>query len=332
MEFPWDLYLCATISGAFCSWISTPLWVVVSRRIGLMDQPGHRKIHTNSTPLAGGPALMTGMIAGGAISLVWMLLVGSAGTGEAVEHGLGVKSSQILALVLGSGLMFAVGIWDDLSDPGPGYKFLGQIVAALIVASSGIRITLFISNPWISYVITILWILTLVNALNFMDNMNGLCSGVGAWACWGFAWLGASHGQYLTGALGFLFFGILVGFLPFNFPKAKTFLGDSGSHLVGFWLASLALFPDYFIGPENAGISWKPFTLPLLILCAPLLDMISVVWIRWRSGKPVYVGDNNHFSHRLCRVGFSRTAAVLLIWTLGCAGAALGLLLNTISS
>ncbi len=327
MEFPLDLYLAAALSGLIACWSCTPLWVAFAKWSGLIDHPGHRKIHQNTTPLAGGLALMTGLVIGGAVAFWWSVSFSSTGAPEAMHHGIHARLSQTWALLIGSLLMFGVGLWDDYRDPGPGFKFAGQIMAALLVAASGVRVTLFVENPFFSYLVTILWILTLVNAMNFMDNMNGLCSGIGAWACWAFAWLGAAHGQYLVGCLGFLFFGILLGFLPWNYPRAKTFLGDSGSHLVGFWLAALALFPDYYQGGE--GFSWKPFTLPLLILCAPLLDLVSVVWIRWRSGKPVYVGDNNHFSHRLCRRGFSRTEATLWIWILGCVGAGLGFLLDS---
>ena len=106
--------------------------------------------------------------------------------------------------------------------------------------------------------------------------------------------------------------GALVGFLPHNFPRASAFLGDAGSHLAGYLLAVLAILPHFHTAkePKLAVLS------PLLILAVPLGDLAWVVVIRWRLGKPFYIGDNNHFSHRLVRRGFSKTKAVLLIWLL----------------
>jgi UDP-GlcNAc:undecaprenyl-phosphate GlcNAc-1-phosphate transferase len=165
-----------------------------------------------------------------------------------------------------------------------------------------------------------LWILTVTNAFNFLDNMNGLCAGVGAVGALCFAWKAAAAGQYLVALLAFLVVGALAGFLPYNFPRASVFLGDSGSHLVGYWLAVLAILP-HFYSAEN------PHTLavlnPLLILAVPLGDLAWVVGLRWRSGRPFYVGDTNHLSHRLVRRGLSPTRAVLVLWLLGLAAGAL---------
>ena len=328
MEFPWDLYITAAVCGCLFSFLSLPLWLKFSRRTHLLDHPGHRKIHQKATPLAGGPTLITGFILGGALIYYLQQYESGHHATDVVRYGIGAKGNQLLALVFGSILMFGVGLWDDYRGLPASAKFAGQFMAALLVALSGIRISLFVANPIFGYAVTLLWILTLVNALNFMDNMNGLCSGLGAITCWAFAWLAAKHGQYLAAGLGFLLFGVLFGFLPWNYPKARSFLGDSGSHLVGFWLAALALMPDYYQGAAGS-VSWKPFILPALFVLAPLLDLVSVVWIRWRAGNPVYIGDNNHFSHRLCKTGKSRSEAVLWIWLLGALGVGAGFLLES---
>jgi UDP-GlcNAc:undecaprenyl-phosphate GlcNAc-1-phosphate transferase len=206
--------------------------------------------------------------------------------------------------------MVALGWWDDKHELSPLSKFAGQVLIALLVAWSGIRITLFIPSALAAYAITVLWILALTNAFNFLDNMNGLCTGLGFIAAWSCAWAAAIQGQYLVATLAFLICGALLGFLPFNFPNAKAFLGDAGSHLVGFLVAVLAILPNFY--SEQTPHRFAVFS-PLLILAVPLYDLVSVVLIRWRKGQPFYVGDTNHISHRLTRRGFSRSHAVLLI-------------------
>jgi UDP-GlcNAc:undecaprenyl-phosphate GlcNAc-1-phosphate transferase len=195
----------------------------------------------------------------------------------------------------------------------PRVKFIGQVLVAFLVAASGARITLFIHNLWFSYAITILWILTVINAFNFMDNMNGLCAGLGATGAWCFGIIAAANGQYLVALTAFLTFGSLLGFLPHNFPRARAFLGDAGSHLVGYLLAVLAILPHFYTAQRPRHLA---VLIPLLVLAVPLLDLVWVVVLRWRRGQPFYQGDTNHLSHRLVRTGLSRTQTVLLIWLL----------------
>ncbi len=226
-------------------------------------------------------------------------------------YGLHQRGLQLAGILVGAGGMLAVGWLDDQYELRPSVKFFGQVVVALAVAATGIRITLFVPNVIFSYTITVLWILTVINAFNFMDNMNGLCAGLGAIGAWYFGMLAARDGQYLVALIAFLAVGALVGFLPYNFPHARAFLGDSGSHLVGFLLSVLGILP-HFHTPRDP----RPLAVltPLLVLAVPLLDMAWVVVLRWRMGKPFYVGDTNHLSHRLTRRGLSRSATVLLIW------------------
>ena len=206
--------------------------------------------------------------------------------------------------------MLALGLIDDKRDLSPKWKFLGQILIALAVAASGIRVTIFVENTVFSYAITVLWILTITNAINFQDNMNGLCAGLGLISGWFFAWHAGLEGQYLVASLAFLFIGTLAGFLPFNFPNSRVFLGDGGSHVVGFLLALLAILPDFHsITSPN---KWLVVS-PLLVLAVPLSDLVSVILIRLRMSQPIWIGDTNHFSHRLVRAGFDNSRAVLVL-------------------
>lgn len=239
-----------------------------------------------------------------------------------LTHGVHKRSLELAAIFVGAIGMLLVGLWDDKHESRPAGKFICQLAVAALVAASGARITLFVPSTLFSFAITILWILTVINAFNFMDNMNGLCGGLGAIGAFYFGLVAALAPvpQYLVALIAFLTCGALVGFLPYNFPRAKSFLGDSGSHLVGYLLAVLAILPHFYT--PQSGHTLAVLT-PLLILAVPLGDLVWVVILRTRMGKPFYVGDTNHLSHRLAKLGLSRTHAVLVIWLLAIAVGAL---------
>jgi len=339
MEFPANVYLAAALLAALASAASVPFWRQWCRRLGLVDDPGHRKIHTEPTPLAGGLAVLTGLVA----PLLAGIALACAHPGVRdflVRHlnhfidttdvglfryGLGKRGVELAGIVLGACGMLAVGLRDDQVELSPAVKFSAQLASALIVAAAGVRATLFVHNIIFSYAVTTLWILTVVNAFNFIDNMNGLCAGVGAIAAASFAAIAAHRGQYLVATTAFLIAGALLGFLPFNFPKATAFLGDAGSHLVGYLLAILAILPHFYTVKHPS-----PFAVltPLLVLAVPLGDLLWVVCLRWRLGKPIYLGDTNHLSHQLQRRGFTKPLAVVLIWALALAAGILAFALQ----
>jgi UDP-GlcNAc:undecaprenyl-phosphate/decaprenyl-phosphate GlcNAc-1-phosphate transferase len=321
-------------SAAFCSAllaavIALPLWRKWCLRTGLVDDPGHRKIHDQAMPLAGGLTVMTGLLVPVLLATLalWLrqylkLPPLNDSTTPLLTHGFHRRSLELAAIFIGAIGMLLVGLWDDKHESRPAGKFLCQFAVAALVAASGARITLFVPSILFSYAITILWILTVINAFNFMDNMNGLCGGLGAIGAFYFGLTAATAAipQYLVALIAFLTCGALVGFLPYNFPRAKSFLGDSGSHLVGYLLAVLAILPHFY---TPAGGHTLAVLTPLFILAVPLGDLVRVVILRWRIGKPFYVGDNNHLSHRLVKLGLSPTRAVLVIWLLAIAVGAL---------
>ena len=309
--FPIGFYILAFSGGALLTAATLPLWRYFCKRIGLMDMPGHRKIHDTPVPLAGGLAVMTGLSVPILLAVLWAWL-GSLpeSFSHAVSYGLSNRGWQLAAILGGAIAMLVLGILDDKRDSSPKWKLFCQLLIALAVAASGIRLTIFVDNNIFSYAVTVLWILTVTNAVNFQDNMNGLCPGLGVICGWFFAWHAGLEGQYLVASLAFLFSGALFGFIPFNFPKGCVFLGDGGSHLVGFLLSVLAVLPDFY--SEGSPYKWLIIT-PILVLFIPLADLISVIVIRFRLSQPVWVGDNNHFSHRLVRTGQPKTTAVLLL-------------------
>jgi UDP-GlcNAc:undecaprenyl-phosphate GlcNAc-1-phosphate transferase len=325
------IYIAVFASAFFTALFALPLWRKWCLRTGLVDDPGHRKIHDEAMPLAGGLTVMTALAVPAIIAMLILWVRHQMNlkippldttTTPLLSYGLHKRSLELAAIFLGAIGMLFVGLWDDKHESRPAVKFFWQFAVAALVAASGARITLFVPSTAFSFVVTILWILTVINAFNFMDNMNGLCGGLGAIGAFYFGVSAATAAvpQYLVALIAFLTCGALVGFLPNNFPRAKSFLGDSGSHLVGYLLAVLAILPHFY----TAG---NPHTLavltPLLILAVPLGDMVWVVILRTRIGKPFYVGDNNHLSHRLVRLGLNRTRAVLVIWLLAFAIGAL---------
>jgi UDP-GlcNAc:undecaprenyl-phosphate GlcNAc-1-phosphate transferase len=312
MSFPFNVYLAAFASALVTALVTLPLWRHWCLRIGLVDDPGHRKIHETPTPLAGGLTVLTGLLLPlvSAVALLKFDFIQSANA-EALLYGLNKRALQLAAIAIGAVAMTILGVLDDKHELRPLHKFTGQLLIALLVASAGIRITLFVPNVVFSYAVTMLWLLTVINAFNFMDNMNGLCAGLGAIAAGWFAAFAAMDSQYLVALTAFLSCGALLGFLLHNFPNARAFLGDAGSHLVGYLLGVLAILPHFYTAREPRRLA---VLTPLLVLAIPLADLAWVVVLRWRLGKPFYVGDTNHLSHRLVRFGLSRTAAVVLIW------------------
>ncbi|MFO1458841.1 MAG: MraY family glycosyltransferase [Verrucomicrobiota bacterium] len=316
MSFPFNAYFLAFFGGLCVTAASVPLWRAWSERRGLVDDPGHRKIHGTPIPLCGGFAVFSGIatvLLGGAAAIQLRLLDPVAV--ERLAYGLGRRAGELGAIVIGALAMLLLGAWDDRRELKPAAKFAGQAAIALLVAAAGVRVTLFVPSLLFSYAITVLWILTVTNAVNFNDNMNGLCSGLGMIGTAWIAYHAAREGQYLVALLALLTAGSLLGFLPFNFPRASVFLGDAGSHLVGFLLAVLAILPHFYSAKASTPSRWAVLS-PLFLLAVPLSDLASVVWIRTRAGKAFWIGDTNHFSHRLVRAGWTRPRAVMLLWSI----------------
>ena len=312
MAFPFNFFAAAFLGAFVTSLLALPLWRNWCLRRNLVDDPGHRKIHLSPVPLAGGFAVLTGILlplAGGTILLkLGVIKISSAGL---IVHGIDRRAIELAVLALGAVAITILGWLDDKHELKALPKFIGQILIAIAVAAACKRITLFVHSEIFSYAVTILWLLTVINAFNFMDNMNGLCAGVGAIGAFIFALIAATNGEYLVAITGFLMCGALAGFLPWNFPDARAFLGDAGSHLVGYLLAVMAILPHFYTRQNPRPLA---VLAPLFVLAVPLLDLAQVSLFRTLNQKPFWIGDTNHLSHRLVRAGFNRTRAVLLLW------------------
>ncbi len=312
MTFPFNFFIAAFAGALATSLVALPIWRKWCLRTNLVDDPGHRKIHTSPIPLAGGFAVLTGILLPLGVGAILLKLgIVNISAGSAILHGLDRRALELTVLALGAVAITLLGWLDDKHELSALPKFIGQILIAIAVAAACKRITLFVPSAVFSYAVTVLWLLTVINAFNFMDNMNGLCAGLGAIGAFQFALIAAAKGEYLVAITGFLMCGALVGFLPWNFPNARAFLGDAGSHLAGYLLAVMAILPHFYtkLAPHPLAV-----LAPLLVLAIPLVDLAQVSLFRTLNRKPFWIGDTNHLSHRLVRAGLSRTQAVLLLW------------------
>jgi UDP-GlcNAc:undecaprenyl-phosphate/decaprenyl-phosphate GlcNAc-1-phosphate transferase len=312
VNFPFNFFVAAFVGAFLTTLLALPLWRKWCLRVNLVDDPGHRKIHDAPVPLAGGFVVLTGILlplgAGAVMLKLGFVQISSAGL---IVHGIDRRALELAVLALGAVAITLLGWLDDRHELKAFPKFIGQLLVAIAVAAASKRITLFVHSEIFSYAVTVLWVLTVINAFNFMDNMNGLCAGLGAIGAFLFAFIAATNGEYLVAITGFLMCGALAGFLPWNFPKARAFLGDAGSHLVGYLLAVMAILPHFYTKTNPRPLA---VLAPLFVLALPLFDLAQVSLCRTLNKKPFWIGDTNHLSHRLVRAGLSRTSAVLFLW------------------
>jgi UDP-GlcNAc:undecaprenyl-phosphate GlcNAc-1-phosphate transferase len=313
---------------------SAAIWPTrrLALRLGMIDNPGHRKLHSVPMARAGGIAVYVSFILVVAVGygmtphlpeMSWIrsfLPTSSLVLGDAYR-----VSGKLWAIVVGSTLAFGVGFADDVSK---GHfpvwaKLGGQLLGALVLVAAGVT-TSFLPFPWMNVVVTVLWMVGMTNAFNLLDNMDGLCAGVAFVAALVLLINAWSLDEIFISLLLVAFMGSLLGFLVFNVHPARIFLGDCGSLFIGFLMGSLTLLERYV---SHASGLLFPVLMPVLVLAVPLVDTATVVFIRLREKRPIYIGDNRHLSHRLVSLGFPRRRAVtilyLLTFSLGLGAAAL---------
>lgn len=310
------IYL-AVLAAAFgITLCLVPVAKKLAWKFNILDKPlgeGH-KLHSNATPVLGGAAMLAS----------WTLLIGLGlfliSTkpelfGEkfsSLSSAVDKRLSQLIVICLcaiGYGLL---GFWDDCKAMSAKFKLFLQILLALVSAIWGVRLTLFASNPIITTTLTFCWIMFILNAFNFFDNMDGLATGVAAIAAIMFTVVAGLNGQFLVASLAAATAGVTIGFYVYNCNPASIFMGDSGSHFLGYLLGVMSTLVTYY-SPETGANPVYPFLIPILILAVVIFDLFAVVVIRLRIKQPIYIGDHNHISHRFVKMGYSRRCAVLLV-------------------
>ena len=321
-------------------------WVVLrlSHRAQVFDSApieGQTKADLRKIPNTGGIAIAMGVLIPMIVAAIGFGMISTASLPAIIEplsdHLPGLKSKlplgwTLIACVLG---LHVLGLIDDRRPMGPWLKLAIMLLPGLIFAVffDTRLITLldgYVGGPWLSIIITVLWFTAIINAMNFIDNMDGLSAGIAVIA--GSMLLIATmlNGQWFVGAVCALLVGSLLGFLLFNFPPAKIFMGDSGSLVIGLLLAFLTVRTTYTPIDESSAApsGWYAVLMPLVILAVPLYDFVSVTLIRLSQGKSPFVGDLQHFSHRMRDRGLGSRSTILVIYALTLATGISGLLMT----
>jgi UDP-GlcNAc:undecaprenyl-phosphate GlcNAc-1-phosphate transferase len=321
------------------AWLAVPVTTRIAQRFGMIDLPDRHKAHARPTPLLGGCAIFAAILMPTLLALatarIWAHDLGGIPAWVPAEvrlhiSGAASRAPQALGILACALVLHVIGIIDDRKNLGPWLKLAGQfIVSTVAVVFFDVR-ALWLAGPAISCIVTVIWLVAITNAFNFLDNMDGLSAGVAAICTAALLGAAASIGQlFVTGWLCVIL-GALLGFLPHNYPPAKVFMGDAGSLVVGFLLAVASCLTTYVhpsqpLGPTLGaqGLTGTHYLygvfVPVVVMAVPLYDMVSVISLRLRDRKSPMVGDRRHFSHRLVRRGMSVRTAVLTIYL--CTGA-----------
>lgn len=310
----------ALLLGAFAlAALLTGLVRALGVRHALLDSPGaaeHHKPVLRPVPNIGGIAIFwtITLILGAGLAAGWIL------TPDRIAHslpflapisihlaGMRTQTPMALALIGCLAALHVMGLIDDRRPIGAPAKLLVMVAAAgVMVLAFHVRLLELLDAPaggtWASIIITIIWLVAITNAVNFLDNMDGVAAGVGVVAGACFLATAILHGQWFVALTLALLVGALAGFLLFNRPRATIFMGDAGSLVVGFLLAFLTVRTTYREGPEDP---WYALFMPLCVLAVPLYDLLTVSAIRLAQGKSPFVGDQQHFTHRLRARGLS---------------------------
>jgi UDP-GlcNAc:undecaprenyl-phosphate GlcNAc-1-phosphate transferase len=272
--------------------VLTPVAGLLARRLNILDHPDqHLKKHERPVPYLGGLAVYAGFMAALIVFKIW-------------ERGSVIGVTGVLA---GTTLIMLLGLVDDKYKLSPAAKFMGQILAALILVFCNMRIR-FVHEPIFSALLSIFWVVGVTNAMNLIDIMDGLSSGVSIIASIIFFTIALHSGRfndmYISAALG----GAVLGFLPYNFPKARIYLGDTGALMLGFVLAAVAMGGGY------SGVNPLAVLSPLLILAIPIFDTLFIMFLRHRRGVSMFRGSPDHLALRMVKLGLTRFQTVMILW------------------
>ncbi len=329
-----DKIICAFVGIFLLSCLTSIALVAIVKKFAIkadfVARPQIDRYHTRTVALGGGIAIflnIAGFLACSIIAVKFLMRQNYfAVPAEFTEYinGFAGRINQLFVLLGCLLILHVLGLVDDKIHLGPFIKLFFQFIAALSAALFGdVRVEFFIDNIYITSILSAFWMVLIINAFNFLDNMDGLSAGIAAIAAAILFVAAFKSGQVFVSGLAIVFVGTLLGFLVFNFPPAKIFMGDAGSLVVGFMTAVLTLKTTYY-HQTDSGPMYSIF-LPIIVMAVPLYDFTSVSFLRIKQGKSPFVGDTQHFSHRIKRRGLTdtQTAITLYLATLCCGISAL---------
>jgi UDP-GlcNAc:undecaprenyl-phosphate GlcNAc-1-phosphate transferase len=285
------------LTALIFSIVGTPIARRIALYVGVVDAPAARKMHAAPVPLLGGAAIYASFMVG-------LILLGDR-----------AYIRELIGILLGATLVSLFGLADDHWGLHAYLKLGGQLLAGVVLLLGGTQVYLFPSHPWLNWAITLLWVVGMTNALNLLDNMDGLSGGVTTVAAAFFMLLAAlgNPPQVLVGAMAAALVGACVGFLRYNLNPATIFMGDTGSLFLGFVLAALGIKLRF---PNN--VPWITWLVPICVLALPIFDTTLVFVSRILRGKnPLTTPGKDHLSHRLVALGLTRREAVLTCYLIG---------------
>lgn len=316
-----DRFLPVVAAAALVTLLSTPAFRWLSFKVGAVQAPDDRRVHTRPTALLGGAAILLGVVAG--IGTAWRL------SGFAPVF---VASTVPLGVVLGSVVIFTVGQVDDLREVSPPAKIAGTVLAASILSIAGVSILFFripfaglVSlSPDMSTLLTVFWVIGMSTAINYIDGLDGLAAGIVGIAaaalllyCERLNGVGAIAPDNAGPLIAAATLGACLGFLPHNFHPAKIFMGDAGALLLGLLMAASTIAVGGNTDRPFSGQTFfffAPLFIPLVILGVPMIDTAFSIVRRARRGGNVTVADKDHLHHRLMRLGHGQRRSVLILW------------------
>lgn len=300
------LWSATFLLGLALSLYVTPLIRRAALTLGILDRPdGNLKRHEEPTPYLGGVAVYLSFLI--CLAVVFEF------------------HPELLGLLLGGTMMAMLGLFDDLNVLPPQAKLAGQVLAAIVLLKSGIAIQLVALPLWVTLPLSLFWIAGITNAVNIIDVSDGLSSGVAAVAGLSLFVVAALNGEHLIAVTTLALVGSLIGFLRYNQPPAKIYLGDTGSMFIGFMLAALAM-----IGTYADRTIWGALA-PLAILMVPILDTVLVSVARLSRGASPLRGSPDHFALRLRARGWSAAQVAAYAYALSALGGGLGIAMTLTS-
>lgn len=294
----------------------TPVSIKIAKKCNILDVPrDNRRMHKSPVPRIGGTAMFVAVTCAVLVALRLGLLDSVFRDGEMIIDP--TRHMKIYGILLGGLLMHIVGLIDDIRGMKPVVKLGGQIAAALVIFAFGVRIN-FIGNIFgsgiqefgmvISLIATVIWVVGITNCVNLIDGLDGLAGGIVAISAFCIAYVAYIFGMYAACFPMLAIAGSCVGFLPFNFYPAKTFMGDGGSQYLGCMLAAFSI-----LGPVK-GATVVAVIIPVLCLALPILDTLFAIIRRWVNRRPIMEADKGHIHHRLMRAGMGQRRTVLCMY------------------